>query len=228
MSDSDELAKLTSQATNVDRLLQELLVRRRSVSAGDLPNIDYEIDRARTRAKMISERAGAITVRQLEEELQQARAEAAPDGPRMDMGKLVRALDRALGWRRDESCYIEDGTRKLPRLRVVAAWDDGSFIHFVIHVLAGAQEGFLGYCYEDGPSRWSWRVTDVEAQEVNVLSDQWFYGENLVLKIEGAAEEEILWQYPVPDKPLPVNTEELRSMDLGPSAWISSHHFPAV
>lgn len=228
MSDSDELAKLTSQAANADRLLQELLVRRRSASVEELSQIDDAIDRVRTRAKRISERAGAITARQLEEKLQQARAEAAPDGPRMDMGKLVRALDRALGWRRDESCYLEDGIRKLPRLQVVAAWDDDSFIHFVIHVLAGAQEGFLGYCYEDDPSRWTWRVTDVEAQEVNVLSDQWFYGENLVPKIEGAAEEEILWQYPVPDKPLPVNMKELRSVDLGPSAWISSDHFPAV
>lgn len=65
-------------------------------------------------------------------------------------------------------------------------WDDGFFIHFVLHVIAGDEEGFLGYGYEDDPSRWSWQVHDVAAQEVSLLSDQWFYGENLVSKIRGA------------------------------------------
>lgn len=194
MNGSEDLAKLASRVTVIECSLHELLVRRRSASADALPEIDsairvgFELARRLSRSEL-----GAITAQQLEEQLQQGRVEAAPDDPRTDMGKFVHALDRSLSWRRDEICYLEDGIRKLPRLRVVAAWDDGSFNHFVIHVLAGAHQGFLGYCYEDDPSRWLRRVTGVEAQEVNVLGEQWSYGENLVPKIEGTAEAEILW-----------------------------------
>lgn len=226
VNDSEILAELAAQATAVERSLYELLVRRRSSPAEALAEIDEEINRVRNRQKTISEQAAAITVRQIEERLQQARASADPDGPRLDMDKFVRALDQGLGWRRDESSYIEGGIRKLPTFSVVAAWDDGSFIHFVLHVVAGTQDGYLGYCYEDDPSRWSWRVADVEMQEVNVLSDLWFYGENLVPKIEGADPEEIRWQAPVPDKYLPTSVEDLRSVDLGMAAWINSEYFP--
>lgn len=225
MNDSEILAILASEATAVERSLYELLVRRRSASAKELAEIDTAIEQVRDLKKDISEQAAAITVRQIEERLQLARDSADPDGPRLDMDNFVRALDQGLGWRRDESSYIEDGIRKLPTLTVVAAWDDGSFIHFVIHVVAGAHDGFLGYCYEDDPSRGSWRVADIEMQEVSVLSDMWFYGENLVPKIEGGAKDEILWQAPVPDKFLPASVEELRSVDLGMSVWINPDYF---
>ncbi len=226
MSDSEILAILASEATAVERSLYELLVRRRSASAKELAEIDTAIEQVRELKKDISEQAAAITVRQIEQRLRRARASADPDGPRLDMDNFVRALDQGLGWRRDESCYFEDGLRKLPTLQVVAAWDDGEFIHFVIHVLAGAREGFLGYCYEDDPSRWSWQVPEIEMQEVSVLSDLWFYGENLVPKIDGAEAEEIRWQRPVPDKYLPAGMEELRSIELGKSVWINLEYFP--
>lgn len=225
MDDSESLTQLASQATALERSLHELLVRRRFAPAEALPEVDEEISRVLDRRKVVSDQAAAITARQIEEKLRKARALADPDGPRLDMGNFVRALDRGLGWRRDESCYIEDGIRKLPTLRVVAAWDDGEFIHFVIHVLAGTQEGFLGYCYEDDPSRWSWQVADIEMQEVSALSDLWFYGENLVPKIEGAEAEEVRWQRPVPDKFLPASMEELRSFELGKCAWINPEYF---
>ncbi|QGU06899.1 hypothetical protein COCCU_04765 [Corynebacterium occultum] len=228
MSDSEILAMLASEATAVERSLYELLVRRRSASAKELAEIDTAIEQVRDLKKDISEQAAAITVRQIEERLQRARASADPDGPRLDMDNFVRALDQGLGWRRDESSFIEDGIRKLPTYSVVAAWDDGSFIHFVLHVVAGAQDGYLGYCYEDDPSRWSWRVADIEMQEVSVLSDLWFYGENLVPKIEGADPEEIRWQAPVPDKYLPTSVEDLRSVDLGMAAWVNPEYFPAT
>lgn len=221
MSDSEILVMLASEATAAERSLYELLVRRRSASAKELAEIDTAIEQVRDLKKDISEQAATITVRQIEERLQQARDSADPDGPRLDMDNFVRALDQGLGWRRDESSYIEDGIRKLPTFSIVAAWDDGSFIHFVLHVVAGAQDGYLGYCYEDDPSRWSWQVADVEMQEVSVLSDMWFYGENLVPKIVGAEADEIRWQVPVPDKYLPPSVEELRSVDLGSAAWIN-------
>lgn len=225
VSDSDILAYLASEATAAERSLYELLVRRRSASAKEWAEIDSEIDQVRELQKDISEQAATITARQIEERLQRARDSADPDGPRLDLDKFVGALDQGLGWRRDESSYIEDGIRKLPTFSIVAAWDDGSFIHFVLHLVAGAQNGYLGYCYEDDPSRWSWRVADVEMQEVSVLSDMWFYGENLVPKIVGAEADEIRWQVPVPDKYLPPSVEELRSVDLGKSTWINPVYF---
>lgn len=227
MTDAEDLTRLAAQATAADQALKELLVRRRRAGAAELAEIDQDINRVRVRHKAISEQAAVITMRQIEERLERARASADPNGPRLDMSNLVRALTRALGWRRDESCYIQDGIRKLPTLTVVAAWDDGEFIHFVLHVLAGEEEGFLGYCYEDDPSRWSWRVADIEAQEVHVLSDLWFYGENLVPKIAGATAEEIRWQNPVPATALPETLEELRSVDMGISACVSPTYFPA-
>lgn len=225
MSDSEKLQQLAAQATETEKSMAEALRRLRMASAAERLKIEGEIDRLHSRKSAISEEAATITVRQMEEQQRKASVNADPDGPRLDMGNLVRALDQTLRWRRDESCYLDNGVRKLPTLRVVAAWDDGSFIHFVIHVLAGEEEGFLGYCYEDDPSRWSWRVTDVEAQEVNLLSDQWFYGENLVPKIEGAAESEIRWQEPVPDTSLPVSITELRAMNLGTSARTTTGYF---
>lgn len=115
---------------------------------------------------------------------------------------------------------------KLPRFPVVAVWDDGQFIHFVLHILAGSHQGFLGYCYEDDPERWSWTIDDVYPQEVSVLSDRWFYGENLVRKIYGAVEGEIYWQDPVPDKYLPLSMEDLHSISLGISSWENPDYFP--
>lgn len=150
-----------------------------------------------------------------------------PAEPRMDLNRLAAALEQGLEWRRDESdSFYEEGVEKLPTFPVVAAWDDGQFIHFVLHVLAGSQNGFLGYCYEDHQERWSWTIDDVYPQEVSVLSDRWFYGENLVSKIYGASEGEIRWQSPVPDKYLPLTMEELHSISLGVSEWINPDYFP--
>ena len=150
-----------------------------------------------------------------------------PSENRMDLSRLVAALTRGLEWRRDESTsYYERDVEKLPSFPVVAVWDDGRFIHFVLHVLAGSHTGFLGYCYEDNPERWSWTIDDVYPQEVSVLSDRWFYGENLVDKIKGAESGEIRWQPPAPDKFLPVSMGELRSVELGISAWTNPEYFP--
>ncbi|WP_293954669.1 hypothetical protein [uncultured Corynebacterium sp.] len=150
-----------------------------------------------------------------------------PPDPRMNMSRLAEALAQGLEWRRDESdSFYDEGVEKLPRFPVVAVWDDGQFIHFVLHILAGSQKGFLGYCYEDDPERWSWTIDDVYPQEVSVLSDRWFYGENLVRKIYGAVEGEIYWQGPVPDKYLPPNMEDLHSISLGISSWENPDYFP--
>lgn len=146
--------------------------------------------------------------------------------PRMDLNRLAVALEQGLEWRRDESdSFYEEGVEKLPTFPVVAIWDDGRFIHFVLHILAGSQNGFLGYCYEDYPERWSWIIDDVYPQEVSILSDRWFYGENLVRKIFGAGEGEIRWQDPVPDKYLPPTMEELCSISLGISEWRNPDYF---
>ena len=84
-----------------------------------------------------------------------------PD-PRMNMSRLAEALAQGLEWRRDESdSFYDEGVEKLPRFPLVAVWDDGRFIHFVLHILAGSHQGFLGYCYEDDPERWSWTIDDV-------------------------------------------------------------------
>lgn len=145
----------------------------------------------------------------------------------MDLTRLAVALAQGLEWRRDESSRFYEGrAEKLATFPVVAIWDDGRFIHFVLHVLAGAQKGFLGYCYEDHPERWSWIIDDVYPQEISVLSDRWFYGENLVSKIYGAVEGEIRWQAPVPDKYLPSNMEELYSIHLGIARWENPDYFP--
>lgn len=217
MNDSEDLTQLASQATTAEHALKELLIRRRSASTEELTEIDEDIDQVRAHLQVISEQAAVITRHQIDQRLKQARASADPNGPRMDMDNLMRALTRALGWRRDESCYIENGIRKLPTLNVVAAWDKDDFIHFVIHVIVGQHEGFLGYCYEADPSRWAWQVANIEAQEVHELSGLWFYGENLVPKITGAAPGEIKWQDPVPDKALPDTMNQLQSIDLGTS-----------
>lgn len=226
MNDSETLTQLSSQATAAEHALKELLARRRLAPPEELAKIDEDINRVQAHQQVISEQAAVITMRQIDQRLKQARASADPNGPRMDMDNLMRALTRALGWRQDESCYIEDGIRKLPMLNVVAAWDKDDFIHFVIHVIAGHQEGFLGYCYEDDPSRWSWQVADIEAQEVHELSGLWFYGENLVPKITGAVPGEIRWQDPIPEKTLPDTMDQLRSMDLGTSVSLNPEYFP--
>jgi len=148
--------------------------------------------------------------------------------PRMELSRLAAALVQGLEWRRDKSTsYYEGGVEKIPSFPVVAVWDDGRFIHFVLHVRAGSRTGFLGYCYEDNPERWSWTIDDVYAQEVSVLSDRWFYGENLVPKIDGAGRGDIRWQPPVPDKFLPPSMGELRSIELGISAWTNPEYFPS-
>lgn len=225
--ESQRLSELAARASSVEEATEEALRRLRVASAAERPAIENRIERLHAQKREISEEAAAITVRQGEERRRKARAEAGPDGPRLSMGDLARALQQAMAWRRDESSYLVEGVRTLPTLRVVMTWDDGFFIHFVLHVIAGDEEGFLGYGYEDDPSRWSWQVHDVAAQEVSLLSDQWFYGENLVSKIRGAEPGQIRWQDPVPDTPLPGNVRELRSADMGLAAWRNAGYFSA-
>jgi hypothetical protein len=227
MEQSQRLSELAARATGVEQAMEEALRRLRVAPVADRPALNDDLERLHAQKREISGEAAAITVRQGEGHRQKARVEASPDDPRLDMDNLARALKQAMAWRRDESSYLVDGIRALPTLWVVAAWDDGVFIHFVLHVLAGDEEGFLGYCYEDDPSRWSWQVSDIAAQEVSLLSDQWFYGENLVPKIKGAKPGQIRWQAPVPEKSLPMNMEELRTADMGQSAWRDAGYFPA-
>ncbi len=62
-------------------------------------------------------------------------------------------------------------------------------------------------------------------QEVKELSCLWFYGENLVPKIEDAAEDQILPQNPVPEKFFPTSAEEFHSVELRLSSSGSPEYF---
>lgn len=215
--DEAELKRLSDEASRIEVRLHQLIRERQRASVPELNRIDDDIEERLAEKREISARAADITLRWLH-----ANA-PVKDGPRFDLEKLASALIQELKWREDESAYFVHGERRRASLQLVAVWDDGRFVYFVVHVDAGRVEGLLGYRFEDDGTRW---VThNVEEYEARELSAHWFMGENLSLKIAGADGRRIAWQTPAAEDEVPRNIDDVRDADRYLATWVNSAYF---